>query len=203
MDTYNGVEIKTLNELCVFDDVIKRPVSYGKKTGKYKFHTGSLVSYDLFTDTYDCDKLTIIIDADYSEDKFKIILDSKFSVSTGTITLRSKNDDEMMTQYIYLLLVNQPDLIERIVSGNFVRYISVENFKKIQIPVRSTEKQNHIVEYVNFYTKQIKSYEDMINMNRDSIKKLFDIKTNNESNEIQQNVMEENENNMDVSVVVI
>lgn len=163
MEKSDVIEIKTLDELCIFDDVIKRPLSYGKKEGKYNFQTGSR-NFKRFTDDYDNDKLIIIMNEKYLDlkdknksNKCRLLIDKYCSVSTGTITFRSKTG-EIMTKYIYYFLINEIALLIEKYTGDKFKMVSVDDIKSVKIPIPPFEELIEIItdcEYVENKNKKI------------------------------------------------
>ena len=142
---YGDNEIKTLGEVCNIDKNIKKHnTSYGKTSGKYKFHTGGKRT-DLYTDNYDIDELYIIQNRTNGSGKCNLYLDKYFSLAKQTIVYKA--DNEITTKYIYYYLMNNIHKIEKGFIGANHKNISKEYLSKIKIPIPSLERQKKIVDY--------------------------------------------------------
>ena len=84
----------------------------------------------------------------------------KYNVGETTIHFKS-NNIEIKTKYIYYYLLHNIATIEKYYKGANQKSITDEDLFKIKIPIPSIDKQNNIVEYLNFiYEKTNKtSYE--------------------------------------------
>lgn len=154
---YNkNIEIKTFEEICEFCTKSKRLASYGKIEGTYPYITSSqeITKY--------CDE------PDYKEDNYIIIgtggnpnihYQNNFSCSGDCIVLKS-------TKYIYYYLLNNINILEEGFKGATIKHISKEYIKNIKIPIPSLEKQNKIVELLDFNNNMINNLNKDIENNK-------------------------------------
>ena len=153
-----GVVIKTLGEVCVFAKKSKRQASYGNKTGLYPFYTSSIVK-ELYVDTYDYEYESIII-GDGGEPNVNYGV--QFSVSDHCHVLYS-TDEQVSMKYIYYYMFNNLGLYSKLYTGVGIKNISKDKISKIKIPVPSLERQQEIVDYLDFiYEKCNKTSSEKI-----------------------------------------
>lgn len=149
-DIATDIEIKILGEVCGFITE-KHGTSFGKSEGKYKFHTGG-VRTDLYVDEPDIKKLAIIINRTNGSGRCNIFLDKNFSCATQTIVFHGKTDAE--TKYIYYHLKYNIKLLENGYIGMNHKNISLDYVKNVKLVIPSIEKQNKIVEQMDFIHEQ-------------------------------------------------
>lgn len=146
------IEIKTLDEVCKFCTKSKRLASYGKTEGIYPFITSSqeITKY--------CDE------PDYKDDNYIIIgnggnanihYQHNFSCSSHCYVLKG-------TKYIYYYLVNNINILEDGFKGATIHNISIDYIKNIKIQIPSIEKQNKIIEQLDFIEKNIIDTQNLI-----------------------------------------
>lgn len=157
-DSYKIVKLKNI---CKFNEGIKKhPTSYGKISGKYRFHTGAEDTM-LFTDDADVDFSIIIINRTNGSGKCHIFYDEKCSIALQTIVLY--NDDIITTKYIYYYLLHNVKKIESLYVGGNHKNLSIETLEdlKIQIP-KKIEYQKYVVESIEHLDNSIKQMEQFI-----------------------------------------
>jgi type I restriction enzyme M protein len=167
MKYYVGTKTKNEKE-CIFKDVCnfingKHDTSFGKKSGKYKFHTGG-VRTELYTDEYDIDKLSIIINRTNGSGKCNIFIDKKFSCATQTMVFNTEND--ITTKYIYYYFYSHIEILEKGYRGSNHKNISTEFVENLKILKPPKEKQEEIVKYCDNLTEiinKIKQQNDSSN----------------------------------------
>ena len=91
-----------LGSVCEINDkkIKKFETSYGKTSGKYKFHTGASGDGKYYCDKYNIDKYTIIINKTNGSGKCNISIDKFISCAKQTYIIQSKQN-EIETLYIY------------------------------------------------------------------------------------------------------
>ena len=92
-----GVEYKTLGEICKFLPKSKRNAKFGNDTGLYIFYTSSF--NHKYCDTYDYEDELIIIG---TGGPANIKIDKKFSCSADNLILKSNN---IKNYYLYYYLI--------------------------------------------------------------------------------------------------
>lgn len=153
IENIKGVEYKKFHEICKFIGG-KHSTSFGKPTGKYKFHTGG-VRTDLYVDKYDIDKLSIIINRTNGSGKCNIFLDKNFSSATQTLVFTADND--ISTKYIYYYFYSNIYKLEQGYKGSDHKNITTEFVENIEIPYPALDIQNKIVERFDAIKNSIKN----------------------------------------------
>lgn len=185
-EIYNEeIEIKTLGEVCEFLSKSKRPASYGEKNGIYPFFKSSM-KVNTFVNIPDYEIESIII-GDGGEPN--VNYGQKFSASDHCYILQNKTNNSL--KYIYYYLYLNISSLEKYYTGVAIKNISKTSIQNIPIPIPSLEKQNKIVEYLDFlFEKCIKNsnnkieeinqcnkyyLENQINFNNFEVKTLGDV----------------------------
>ena len=97
-------------------------------------------------------------------------IDKPYYLTDNGFSLKSKQED-IMTKYIYYLLSHNKDYLTNLYQGTAQKVISKTNLKSIKIPIPTLERQQEIVEYLDFiYEKATKT----------SNKKIVELKKLNE-----------------------
>jgi hypothetical protein len=151
---------KTLGDVCNIIKGCKKKSKDGKADGLYPLYYCSILG-NLYLDTYDYIDEGIIINKTNGAGKAMIYYGcDKYNVGETTIHFKS-NNIEIKTKYIYYYLLHNIATIEKYYKGANQKSITDEDLFKIKIPIPSIDKQNNIVEYLNFiYEKTNKtSYE--------------------------------------------
>lgn len=154
--SYNIV-IKTLGEICKFLPKSKKQASYGEKDGEYPFFTSSQTC-NKYCDEYDYEDECIIIGTGGSAN---IKYSKKFSCSTDNFII--KINTEQLAKYIYYYLFINIEILQKGFIGSGLQHISKEYISNIKIPIPSLERQQKIVEYLDFiYEKANKTSNEKI-----------------------------------------
>lgn len=150
------IEIKTLGEICTFLSKSKRPASYGNIKGKYPFFKSSM-KLDSYVDEPDYTTESIIIGTGGNAN---IKYSNSFSCSADNIII---NSNCVNVKFLYYYLFINIGILEKGFVGSAIKHISKEYIQKIPIPIPSIEKQQEIVDYLDFvYEKCIKTSFDKI-----------------------------------------
>jgi len=160
----DDIEEKTLKEICIFLSKSKRPASYGNKEGKYPFFKSSM-KVDSYVDEADYNDEESIIIGDGGEPNINYGI--HFSTSDHCYILQNKNKLLIELKYIYYYLYNNLEILKQLYTGIGIKNISKINIQNIKIPIPSIDKQNNIVEYLDFI------YEKA---NKTSYKKISELK---------------------------
>ena len=116
-----------------------------------------------FVDNYDIEELYIIQNRTNGSGKCNLFLDKKFSLAKQTMVYIAKNKNEITTKYIYYYLTANISILEKGFIGANHKNISHEYLSTIKIPIPPIERQQQIVEYLDFiYEKCIKTSTDKI-----------------------------------------
>lgn len=172
-EEYNdGVVMKTLGEVCEFLCKSKRKASYGKKEGKYPFYTSSKFC-NKYCNEYDYNDECLIIGTGGTAN---IKYDTKFSCSTDNFIIKI-NTEQIKIKYIYYYILNNIELLQNGFIGVGLQHISKNYIKNVKIPIPPLERQNEIVEYLDFiYEKANKTSNEKIQ----ELKKLNEYCLNNQ-----------------------
>jgi restriction endonuclease S subunit len=157
----DGFEMVKLGDLLKDKTYPKHATEYGKDSGKFRFHTGA-ESTKLYTDHPDIDDCVIIVNRTNGSGKSHIFIDSKCSVATQTITFSCRED--ITTQYVYYYLKSNIKVLEDGYVGANHKNLTIQYVNDIQIPLPSLEKQQEIVEQIDFYTQMAHTEEQSLNI---------------------------------------
>ena len=129
-----------LGSICDINnkDIIRYDTSYGKETGKYKFHTGATEG-KYFCDEYNINKYTIILNKTNGSGKCNIFLDKNISCAKQTYICQSTNN-ELETQYIYYYLFDKKDKLEVGYMGACHKNLSSDFLNKFKIKLPKNKK---------------------------------------------------------------
>ena len=139
-----GIIIKTLGEVCKFLPKSKRQASYGEKHGKYSFYTSSQTC-NKYCDEYDYEDECLIIGTGGTAN---IKYSNKFSCSTDNIII--KINPEQFTKYIYYYFYINIEALQKGFVGVGLQHISKEYISNIKIPIPPLERQQEIINYLDF-----------------------------------------------------
>lgn len=155
---YNeGVIVKTLGEVCMFLPKSKRQASYGEKQGQYPFYTSSQTC-SKYCDKYDYEDECLIVGTGGSAN---IKYSCKFSCSTDNFVI--KINPGQLVKYIYYYLSINIEVLQKGFVGVGLQHISKEYINNIKIPIPSLERQQEIVNYLDFiYEKANKTSNEKI-----------------------------------------
>ena len=144
-------ELVELGSICEINNkkIKKFETSYGKTSGKYKFHTGASGYGKYYCDEYNIDKYTIIINKTNGSGKCNISIDKFISCAKQTYIIQSKQN-EIETLYIYNYLSNKIPLLEEGYIGACHKNLSGDFLYKFKIPVpKNPEKIQHWVDKIS------------------------------------------------------
>jgi len=149
-----GIVMKTLGEVCKFLPKSKRNAKYGNKEGEYPFFKSS-IKVDSYVSEHDYNEESLII-GDGGEPNINYGV--KFSTSDHCYILQNKNRLLLNLKYSYYYLYHNLNMMKQLYTGVAIKNISKANIEGITIPVPSLERQQEIVNYLDFiYEKCIKT----------------------------------------------
>jgi type I restriction enzyme M protein len=165
-----GVEVKTLGEVCVIIKGEKKRSKDGKEVGLYPLYYCSILGH-LYLDTFDYSGEGIIINKTNGSGKAMVYYgNNKYNVGETTLHFKS-NNDEIKTKYVYYYLFHNIELIQKYFKGANQKSIVEDDLFKIKTPIPSLEKQKTIVAYLDYI------YEKA---NKTSLTKIEELKQLNE-----------------------
>ena len=151
------IVVKTLGEVCKFLPKSKRQASYGEKHGEYPFFTSSQ-QCNKYCDEYDYEDECLIIGTGGNAN---IKHSSKFSCSTDNFVI--KINTGQLAKYIYYYFSINIEVLQKGFVGVGLKHISKEYINNLIIPIPSLERQQEIVNYLDFiYEKTNKTSNDKI-----------------------------------------
>jgi type I restriction enzyme M protein len=136
-----------LLELCEFIGKGERPASFATKEGEFPFIVSSFFIKKCNFADFDMEAL-IIGDGGSANIHY---INGKFSASDHTYILRNKNKEKISLKYIYELLLNNLEVIEKGFQGQGLKNISKKYLESIKIPMPPLEIQEQIVSELNTY----------------------------------------------------
>jgi len=139
LDFQPDVKLMKIDDICEFLQNSKHHTSYGKDTGKYKFHTTS--TKNKFCDIADYNDECIIITSGGTPN---IKLDNNFSCSSFNHILKSK-DQNVDIKYIYYYLSYNMNILVDGYIGITIKHITKDYITKILIPIPPLETQKVII----------------------------------------------------------
>ena len=133
-------DLVELRSICDINNkkITRYETSYGKETGKYKFHTGA-TDGKYYCDKFNIDKYIIILNKTNGSGKCNIFLDKYISCAKQTFICQSKNN-ELETQYIYYFLSNKKDKLEIGYIGACHKNLSNNFLQKFKIHIPKNKK---------------------------------------------------------------
>ena len=161
-----GMEYKTLGDICKFLPKSKRQASYGKTTGTYKFYTSSVKIQ--YCDIADYNETSIIIGTGGNAN---VKISNNFSCSTDNFIINSKDNTILLNYYVYYWMNSNISILENCFHGSTIKHLSKSDLQNIIIPIPSLERQTEIVKYLDFI------YDQCIKI---STAKILDLKLLNE-----------------------
>ena len=161
----DGVEVKTLGEICHIIKGAKKRSKDGTTSGLYPLYYCSILGY-LYLNTFDYTGEGIIINKTNGTGKAMVYYgNNKYNVGETTLHFKSKIN-ELQTKYIYYYLFHNIELLQKYFKGANQKSIVEEDLFKIKIPIPALEKQQEIVKYLDFNDTLIKQLEKEIDNNK-------------------------------------
>jgi type I restriction enzyme S subunit len=177
------VELKTLNEYClntqkIFGDNVvktlgeicdilngKRIVKNQVETGDYPVLGGGGITA-FYTNKFTREDKTCKISREgMSPHNCVMLLNEKYYLNSQAFTINSKNEI-LIDEYLWYYLDQNKEQVYKCGRGTAQKAIDIEEFKAIQIPIPSLERQKEIVEYCEFNDNLIKQLEKEIENNK-------------------------------------
>jgi type I restriction enzyme S subunit len=153
-----GIEYKTIGEICEFLSKSKRPASFGVDNGLFPFYTSSMTNK--FCDVADFNEELIIIGDGGCAN---INIDNKFSCSDHNYLFKSKLTN-IKNKYIYYYILKNIKILENGFKGTAIKNISKSFIHDIKIPIPSIEIQQKIVDILDNDSAIINNFNNLIEM---------------------------------------
>lgn len=167
-----------LGEVCDFVGKGGRPASFATENGKIPFIVSSLSEKKCDSADFDIEAL-IIGDGGSANIHY---VNGKFSASDHTYVLKNKSEEKLSLKYVYMLLLNNLEIIEKGFQGQGLKNVSKKYLQSIKIPLPPLEIQKEIVEQIEVKQKAIEAAKAVIdNLEKErryfgqSLRKLKDV----------------------------
>jgi type I restriction enzyme M protein len=177
-----GVVVKTLGEVCDIQNG-KRIVKGQVETGDFPvLGGGGFTSF--YTNEYSREGKTCKISREgMSLHNCVMLLNEKYYLNSQAFTVKSKNEQIMLNEYLWYYLDNNKEQVFKCGRGPAQKAIDIDEFRNIKIPIPSLERQQEIVDDLDFIAET----------NKASTSKIADLKRLNEFCLRQQKRFGENE----------
>jgi len=177
-------ELKQLNEFCLNnqkmfgENMVKEvgemcDIQNGKRIVKGKVETGEYPVLggggftSFYTNEYSREGKTCKISREgMSLHNCVMLLDKKYYLNSQAFTIKSKNEVVMINEYLWYYLDNNKEQVFKCGRGTAQKAIDIDEFKSINIPIPSIERQKEIVEYCEYNDTLIKQLEKEIVNNK-------------------------------------
>lgn len=168
-----NIEIKTLGDIAnKISTRNKHSTKDDIPNGKYSLYSSSINQiYSL--DSFDYPETCCIINSTNASGKAIINLGKEFSVTNDTFVFKCEND--ISTKYIQMYLAINIKLIEDTFQGANHKHPTWERLASIKIPIPSLERQQEIVDYLDFNNNLIDNLNKEIENNKKQGKSLFNM----------------------------
>ncbi len=137
-----------LGDICEFVGKGGRPASFATENGKIPFIVSS--SFEKKCDSADFDIEALIIGDGGSANIHYI--NGRFSASDHTYVLKNKNEETVSLEYIYGLILNNLEIIEKGFQGQGLKNVSKKYLESIEVPLPPLEIQEQIVAELDNYS---------------------------------------------------
>ena len=95
-----------------------------------------------------------------------MVLNEKYYLNSQAFTIKSKNETIVINEYLWYYLDNNKEQVFKCGRGTAQKAIDIDEFKSINIPIPSIERQKEIVEYCEYNDTLIKQLEKEIVNNK-------------------------------------
>ena len=179
------MELKQLNEFClnnqkIFgDNIVKElgevcEINYGTRIVKKDNIEGEYLVYGsgratFTTNTFNRDGFNILIGRFALSPECVRFVNTKIFLNDSGLSIYPKSDIILHKYIGYYLIYNQ-NIIYNIARGTAQKNLDIDEFKSIEIPIPSLERQQEIVEYCEYNDKLIKQLEKEIENNKNQAK---------------------------------
>lgn len=157
-------EIKLIGELCKIDNG-KRIVKNQTEKGQYPVLGGGGYT-TFFTNEYTRDGKTCKISREgMSLHNCVMILNEKYYLNSQAFTIES-DSPILINEYLWYYLDNNKHIVFNCGRGTAQKAIDINEFRSIQIPIPSLNRQQEIVQYCERSETLIKSLEKQIEIDK-------------------------------------
>lgn len=123
----------------------KLDANAASENGKFPFFTCSVEPLKIDTYSYECECVLVAGNGDLNVKYYN----GKFDAYQRTYIIESIDKDILSVPYIYCFLDRYVEELRKQSIGGVIKYIKLGNLTETQIPMRSIEEQNTIVQNIN------------------------------------------------------
>jgi len=165
--------VKTLGEVCNIN-YGTRIVKSNNTEGEYPVYGSGRAMFS--TNTFNREGFNILIARFALSIECIRFINEKIFLNDSGLSIKPKNDI-LLKKYIGYYLLHNQNIIYQCARGTAQKNLDIDKFKSIKIPIPNIEKQNEIVEYLDFiYEKANKTSHEKITQ----LKKLNEYCLNNQ-----------------------
>jgi type I restriction-modification system DNA methylase subunit len=155
----NGVVVKTLGEVCIID-YGTRIVRKNNVEGEYPVYGSGRAMFS--TKTFNREGFNILIGRFALSLKCVRFVNKKIFLNDSGLSVKPKTN-MLMHKFIGYYLLHNQSIIYNLSRGTAQKNLDIDEFKSIKIPIPSLERQQEIVEYLDFiYEKANKTSNEKI-----------------------------------------
>jgi type I restriction enzyme M protein len=152
--TSSNLVVKTLGEICKDVSSRKSIASSQRVSGDYKFFT---CSPDVKTHNAFFYEGSYIIQGGCGTilgSTHVTGVNEKFAIGTSMFISKVIDESVVLTKYVFYYLKLNPDVFKKYITGTAIPMINKANYYSICIPIPSLEKQQEIVDQLDFILEQ-------------------------------------------------
>jgi len=163
----DDIIVKTLGEVCEIK-FGTRIVKGNNTEGEYPVYGSGRAMFS--TNTFNREGYNILIGRFALSNECVRLINEKIFLNDSGLSIKQKTDN-ILHKYIGYYLFHNQNIIYNCARGTAQKNLDIDEFKSIKIPIPSLERQNEIIEYLDFI------YE---NANKTSFEKIKELKKLNE-----------------------
>ncbi len=188
--------VKKLGELVEFKNYKPVKIDKASDKGKYPFYNCSILGH-LWSDEYLYEDEVLIMTKINGSGKYEIYYNNgKFTIASNLLLFNTKQN----MKYIYYFIKFNKSIFEECFEGGDKKFLNVNNFKFVNIPIPSLEIQDKIVKQIerldektshyNIYSEVIQKELDQLT---ETIKNICKMKEVNEEDDSDDEESEQSE----------
>ena len=175
LNPQENIEIQTQWKLVRLGEFIKEYDKSNIKVGDAKNNiTGQYPFYTSGLNIYKYDNFLIENKNIFLSTGGKAIVqyfDGKASYSTDTFVITSKDENKLLTYYLFCLLQKEINKIENMFEGIALKHLQKDDFRNLKIPLPSLEVQQKIVTECEAIDKEVEKASQTIEQCKNNIEK--------------------------------
>jgi len=155
-----GIEYKTLGEVCEIQNGTRIVKKDCKSGGEYPVYGGGDISF--YTNTYNREGFNILIGRFGLSENCVRLINEKIFLNDSGLTIKPINENNLIHKYLGYYILNNQKLIYNISRGPAQKNLDINEFKLIKISIPSMEVQEEIVAELDMITNANKMIENNI-----------------------------------------